>query len=254
MRIVKDIDYVGYGNPEQRLDVYLPERESFPVFVYFHGGGIETGDKTNNVPTFEYLVKQGIAVVSANYRMYPRAAYPEFIRDAAAAAAWTKKHIGEYGQCEGLFVGGSSAGGYLSMMLCFDSSYLATHRMKPLDVTGYIHDAGQPTTHFNVLRERGMDYRRAVVDEAAPLYHVKAGQNYPPMLFIVSDNDMACRYEQTMLMMATLEHMGDGKENHSLVVMHGKHCAYCRAQDEQGNNVLGTLVAPFVLEKMKKDN
>ena len=254
MRIIKDIDYVGYGNPEQRLDVYLPEGERFPVLVYFHGGGIETGDKTNGAECFfPYLVKQGIAVVSANYRMYPRAVYPEFVRDAAAAVAWTKKHMGEYGECEGLFVGGSSAGGYLSMMLCFDSSYLASHRMKPSDVNGYVHDAGQPTTHFNVLRERGMDTRRAIVDEAAPLYHVKAGQSYPPMLFIVSDNDMACRYEQTMLLLSTLSHMGDAPENHPHVVMQGKHCAYCGRADENGDSVFGKLVAPFVWKNTQKE-
>ncbi|MBO7169944.1 MAG: alpha/beta hydrolase [Clostridia bacterium] len=254
MRIFKDIDYVGQGNVAERLDLYLPEKESFPVFVYFHGGGIETGDKTDNVFFFEHLVAQGIAVVSANYRMYPFAVYPEFIRDAAAAVAWTKKHIGEYGSCEGLFVGGSSAGGYISMMLCFDHSYLAVHRIKPTDVMGYVHDAGQPTTHFNVLRERGLDPRRVIVDEAAPLYHVKVGQNYPPMLFIVSDNDMACRYEQTMLMLATLSHMGHSAEQHPHKLMHGKHCAYCRAADENGQSVFGALVAPFILENTKKDN
>ncbi len=253
MQTIKDIDYVGYGNPEQKLDLYLPDGDSFPVFVYFHGGGIEAGDKENNILLFEHLLAKGIAVVSANYRMYPRAVYPEFVHDAAAAVGWTKKHIGEYGKCEGLFVGGSSAGGYLSMMLCFDHRYLAAHRMKPSDVDGYVHDAGQPTTHFNVLRERGLDTRRVVVDEAAPLYHIKAGANYPPMLFIVSDNDMTCRYEQTMLTLATLSHMGDPKENHPHVVMNGKHCAYCGAKDENGESVFGKLIAPFILEH-KKDN
>ena len=42
---------VSYGNGDFRrqvLDVYLPEAESFPVFVYFHGDGIEAGDKSMN--------------------------------------------------------------------------------------------------------------------------------------------------------------------------------------------------------------
>jgi acetyl esterase/lipase len=32
--------------------------------------------------------KKGIAVVAANYRMYPDAKFPEFIRDCASAVAW----------------------------------------------------------------------------------------------------------------------------------------------------------------------
>lgn len=28
----------------QYLDIYLPECKKFPVFVYFHGGGLENGD------------------------------------------------------------------------------------------------------------------------------------------------------------------------------------------------------------------
>lgn len=55
---------------KQYLDIYLPESEEFAVVLYFHGGGIEAGDKSGEKILFNYLVSQGIAVVSANYRMY----------------------------------------------------------------------------------------------------------------------------------------------------------------------------------------
>ena len=35
-----DVFYTEEKNPMQRLRIYLPETESFPVFVYFHGGGL----------------------------------------------------------------------------------------------------------------------------------------------------------------------------------------------------------------------
>ena len=38
-------------------------------------------------------------------------------------------------------------------MLCFDEKYLKAVGMLPTDIAGYIHDAGQPTSHFNVLKE-----------------------------------------------------------------------------------------------------
>lgn len=50
------------------------------------------------------------------------------------------------------FHGGSSAGGYISQMLCFDKTWLSKHGIKATDISGFIHDAGQPTCHFNVLR------------------------------------------------------------------------------------------------------
>ena len=93
------------------------------------------------------------------------------------------------------FVGGFSVGGYISQMLCFQSSFLEKHGISPTDITGFIHDAEQPTTHFRILSTSGEDSRRVIVDERAPLYYIGRDAAYPPMLIIVSDNDMTNRYE-----------------------------------------------------------
>ena len=189
MKMIKDICYGKNDFDRRKLDIYLPETDEFPVFIYFHGGGIEKGSKEDIEVAARELTRRGVAVVSANYSLYPDAVYPEFLRDAAAAVAWTRNHMHEYGKCEKFYIGGSSAGGYISMMLCFDKKYLSPYKLEPTDFAGFIHDAGQPTTHFNVLRERGIDPRRVIIDEAAPLYHIGTSEGYPPMLFIVSDND-----------------------------------------------------------------
>ena len=39
-------------------------------------------------------------------------------------------------------------------------------------ISGYISDSAQMTTHFNVLRERGLDTRLERIDEAAPLFYL----------------------------------------------------------------------------------
>ena len=191
------------------------------------------------------MVSQGIAVASANYRMYPQHAYPDFLVDAAAATAWVVNHISAYGRPKGIYVGGSSAGGYIAQMLCFDDRWLSQHGIRPADLSGFILDAGQPTCHFNILRERGLDPRRIVVDDSAPLYHIAANKQYPPMLIIVSDNDMENRYEQTMLLVSTLKHFGYS-EQVRLKIMNGTHCSYVGASDETGANVFGTLVTDFI--------
>ncbi len=239
MKSYLDIDYAGNGMKSQSLDIYVPEKDEFCVFVYFHGGGMERGDKRGDTKFIEYLVESGVCVVSANYRMYPENSYPDFLHDAASAVSWVFKNIGRYGKSEGIYVGGSSAGGYISMMLCFDKKYLGAQGLSPMDISGFVHDAGQPTAHYNVLKYRGIDSRRVIIDESAPLYHIGNDKEYPKMLFIVSDNDMQNRYEQTMLTLSTLKHFGhEGKT--SLKVMNGKHCAYVK------HAVFGEIIWEFI--------
>ena len=49
-----------------------------------------------------------------------------------------------------------------------------------MDFAGFIHDAGQPTSHFNVLKELGKDSKRIIVDETAPMYFVGMDETYSP--------------------------------------------------------------------------
>ena len=247
MRSFVDISYGKLENPAQKLDIYLPECESFPVFIYFHGGGIEGGDKGAHPYLYRDLTSQGICVVSANYRMYPEAKYPEYLEDAAEAVKWVFDNIGKYGNAQKIIVSGTSAGGYISQMLCFDKRWFSAVGLLPTDVDAYIHDAGQPTTHFNLLKkEYGIDQKRIIIDEAAPLYHVGEDDKYSPMLIIVSDNDMFNRYDQTMLLVSTLEQYGHGKDEISLKVMNGTHCHYVSSRKDPGENVFAKIVTDYI--------
>lgn len=246
MRIYKDIDYVGYGHPMQKLNIYLPDDGCFHVYVHLHGGGLEVGSRDVPEDVAEEFCDNGVALVSVEYRMYPTAVYPEFICDAAAAVAWSYKNMANYGMMNKFFVGGSSAGGYLSMMLCFDKKYLAPYGIDPVNFGGFVHDAGQPTAHFNVLRERGIDSRRVIIDESAPLYHIGTSPEYPPMLFIVADQDMPGRYEQTMLVLATLRDFGYDMSKVEHKVMHATHTAY---YDENGKHLYAELVCDYIMSR-----
>ena len=90
MRTFQNIAYGEVCPDKQRLDIYLPDYDTFSVLLYFHGGGLKGGDKASAsvVPFCQYLAENGIAVVSANYRMYPDAKYPDFLEDAAEATGW----------------------------------------------------------------------------------------------------------------------------------------------------------------------
>ncbi|MBR5528286.1 MAG: alpha/beta hydrolase [Clostridia bacterium] len=248
MKLIENIPYnAGYPQDEKRmLDIYLPDNtENVPVFVYFHGGGLEAGCRKDlNDTLAKTLAAKGIAVVNADYRLMPEAQYPDFINDVADCVKWTAENICNYCTPTGIYVGGSSAGGYLSMMLCFDKQYLRERCCEDA-VKGYFHDAGQPTKHYSILSSMGYDKYRIIVDETAPLYHVNGEDIYPPMHFVVSDNDIKNRYEQTMLMLSVLRNFGHG-EKVTHTIMHGKHCQYVREQNENGENKLALMVADFI--------
>ena len=249
MKSFCDVEYSSIGHEAQRLDIHLPDNgDRFPVFVYFHGGGLQNGDKMSEhlFACAKTLTANGIAFVSANYRMFPEAKYPDFIVDSAEATAWVINNIKKYCTPNGIFVGGSSAGGYLSMMLCFDKRWLSSFGVSPLDITGYVHDAGQPTSHFNVLKFDGMDQRRVIIDERAPLYHIGVDEKYSPMLFIVSDNDRINRYEQTMLTISTLKHFGHEEPDVLLKVTPGRHCESVKTIFENGESAFGRIVVDYI--------
>lgn len=231
------------------LDLYLPDRPTGQAFVFFHGGGLESGDKADDREAFEDLAAEGIAVVSANYRTYPNAAYPDFIEDAADAVFWAVQKLPSYGlSAPSLVVGGSSAGAYLSMMLAFDRSYLAK-RMDDAPIRAFFFDSPQPTTHFNVLRERGLNPMRVVVDEASPLFHIDKPVKNVRYRFITSDDDIPCRYEQLLLTCRAMETLGYGERQVELITMRGyPHTGYRGHKTPDGKSLYASLVLPLFSE------
>jgi hypothetical protein len=111
------------------------------------------------------------------------------------------------GSSELIFVSGHSAGGYLTSMVGLDKRWLAAH---------------------------GIDGKRPIVDDMAPLFHVRP--DAPPMLFITGDRnlEMLGRYEENAYMWRMMKvaghekselfeldgfnHSGMGKPAHSLLL------------------------------------
>lgn len=246
--MIKQEDIV-FNETEQLLDIYLPDdNEVKAIFLYFHGGGLESGSKHDAYVFAPYLTERNIAVVSANYRMYPNSKFPDFLEDSADAVAWVLNNKSKFGGCEKLFVGGSSAGGYITMMLCFDKTYLEKRNISQDKICGFVHDSGQPTTHFNVLKYSGEDSRRVVIDSRAPLFFIGLEKSYSPMLVLVADKDMENRYEQTMLLMSTLKHFRYDMSKIKLKVMHGGHCMHLFAKEDDGTTIFGKIIFEFVSE------
>jgi acetyl esterase/lipase len=198
----KNIPY--YSESERQQDAYLSERcvldvyypaqiKNFATVLWFHGGGLTGGEKI--VP--DELKGKGFAVVAVNYRLYPKVRCPKYIEDAAAAIAWVFGNIERYGGHPGLiFVSGHSAGAYLTMMTGLDKRWLQRHLLDADRIAGLIPLSGNAITHMAIREERGIKNTQPVVDEFAPLWHVRP--DAPPMLLITGDREleMIGRYDE----------------------------------------------------------
>lgn len=204
-------ELADYGKTRCRLDVYHPAKgtsakgKKVPVVVWFHGGGISKGHRSIPVP----LRNQGVIVVAANYRLSPMVQSPVYIEDAAAAVAWTFQNIESFGGDPGsIFLSGHSAGGYLASMVGFDPRYLKVHGIDANDIAGLIPFSGHSITHFTIRKERGIGGKQAVVDELAPLFHVR--KEAPPTLLITGDRELEIygRYEETAYFWRMMREVG----------------------------------------------
>jgi len=184
-----------YMKDRCRLDVYKPVSvDGFATVVWFHGGAMKAGNKF--IP--EELQNKGVAVVAVNYRLYPKVKYPEYLHDAAAAVAWTLHNIEQHGGLRNrVFVSGHSAGGYLTTMIGLDTTYLAPYGIHPNELAGLIPFSGHSITHMTVREQNGIDGKTPVIDQYAPLAHLK--KDTPPILLITGDRDLELlgRYEET---------------------------------------------------------
>ena len=187
-----------YMKERCKLDIYFPENlDSFTTVVWFHGGGLTAGEKS--IP--ERLKNHKLAVVAVNYRLSPKVKSPAFIDDAAAAVAWTFKNISKYGgDPKKIVVSGHSAGGYLTCMIGLDKHYLTAYGIDANSIFKLIPFSGQMITHFVIRKERGIPDTQPVVDEFAPLFHVRA--DAPPLYLITGDREleMLGRYEENAYM------------------------------------------------------
>ena len=167
-RTVRDIAYReasgdGYIDSMCRLDLCYPtDRTGFPTVIWFHGGGLEGGRR--EIPAA--LCGQGFI---ASYGGDP--------------------HL--------IFVAGHSAGGYLSSMIGLDKRWLAPYGIDPDEAfAALIPYSGQVVTHFARRRELGLPDTQPLVDDLAPLNHVRA--DCPPVLILSGDRELELlgRYEE----------------------------------------------------------
>ncbi len=199
----------SYKKERCKLDIYIPkDRKHFATIVWFHGGGLEEGNKF--IPL--ELKEKGVAVIAVNYRLSPKAKAPSYIEDAAEAVAWTFSHIAAYGgDPSKIYVSGHSAGGYLALMVGLDKHYLQKYGVDADRIKGLAPISGQTNTHYTIKKERGESMAIPQMDKFAPISFAR--KDAPPILLITGGQqlEMAARYEENAHLAAILKQVGHTK-------------------------------------------
>lgn len=113
----------AYGrHPSQRIDAYWrtdgPRAKPRPAVLILHGGYWLQGDKSGWKYFARRLTEEGFVVMSANYRLAPKAHWPAQRDDAMSALAFVKKHAAHWNvDARRVAVIGASSGGQLATQL-----------------------------------------------------------------------------------------------------------------------------------------
>lgn len=180
------------------LDVYTaPQLKQAPVMVYVHGGGWQQGDKANVALKPQAFLQAGYVFVSVNYRLSPQAAFPAHAQDVAAAIAWVKANIANYGgNPERIFLMGHSAGAHLVALVATDVGYLQAHGLSLASLKGVVA-LDTEAYDLPMLARRSGDtlggvYAQAFGSDpafwrrASPIHHIAPAKGIPPMLVAYS--------------------------------------------------------------------
>jgi arylformamidase len=186
------------------LDVYRPASgQSLPVVFWIHGGGWQTGDKSDVQIKPRVFAERGFVFVSTNYRLLPDVEMDQLIGDVAKALGWVHKNIEKHGgDPQQIFVMGHSAGAQLAALLCIDHRYISAEGVPPAAIRGCVpvdgdtYDLpaiittaeirqaahGLPLPTFGHRVKFGNDPKKHL--EYSAVTHVAPDQGLPPFLIL----------------------------------------------------------------------
>ncbi len=223
---VKDIRYAEGAQRRHLLDVYRPKGVTLdraPVLFQIHGGAWIIGDKSQQgLPLMLRLASEGWVCVANNYRLSPRASFPDHLVDCKLALAWIREHIAEYGgDPDFVVVTGGSAGGHLAALVGLtanDPGFQPGFEDVDTSVVGCVpfyglYDLAETFGRYPKSRRTSarvermimgttLDEDRAAFDRASPISYV--GPDAPPCFVIHGSADNLAEVAQARRFVDTL--------------------------------------------------
>jgi acetyl esterase/lipase len=222
---IRDIPY-GEAGRRHHLDVYRRHDHptGCPTLIQVHGGAWVIGNKDQQGrPLMLEMARRGWVCFAPNYRLSPRATWPDQVVDVKAAIAWVKENASAYGADPGFVVlTGGSAGGHLVSLAALtagDPEFQPGFEDKDTSVQGCVpyygvYDLANETgTRSAKVRHRALMARLVmkttqedVFRRASPLARVHA--DAPPFLVIHGRNDTLVPVAEARLLVERLREAG----------------------------------------------
>ena len=204
LNVKRDIPYAEPADPLQKVDIYAPEgARNLPVVFWIHGGGWQTGDRTNVQVKPQAFVDKGFVFVSTGYRLLTNVEMATIFRDIAKSVRWVHDHVAEHGgDPKRILVMGHSAGAQLAALICIDDRYLKAEGLSLAIIKGCVPVDGDTydvpamiETAETRLRVHGMPMPRfghrvkfgndpAKHRDYSAVTHIAKGKGIPPFLVL----------------------------------------------------------------------
>jgi len=228
----RDVPYFTDAQSSLYLDVFrlrdAKPSTPRPIVLHVHGGGWTISDKRwEGLPMLLRLAAHGWLGFSANYRLSPRATFPDHIVDVKRAIAWVRAHAAELGGDPNLIVlSGGSAGAHLASLAALSAS---SRQWQPgfedadttvagcvcaygvYDLTDAYHARNNPglgrLLERHVLKQKEAEDPKPFV-EASPIHWIDRCPSVPPFLVLHGTNDVLLPVPTARAFVAALKHAG----------------------------------------------
>jgi acetyl esterase/lipase len=118
---LRGIPFSSVDGVNLMLDVFRPREPGppRPMLLQIHGGAWVVGSRVNQArPLMRHMAERGWICASIDYRLSPRATYPEHLVDCKRAVRFLREQGHEFGGDPGFIIAtGGSAGGQLCALL-----------------------------------------------------------------------------------------------------------------------------------------
>jgi acetyl esterase/lipase len=237
-RDLKDITYATVDGKPLALDIHLPADVRQPrLLVWVHGGAWTTGNKTA-YPAF--LVQQGFAVASLDFRSSNDAKFPANVHDIKAGIRFLRAKAKEYGyRADRIGIVGASSGGHLAALVGVTGGHkdlegnegdFPNESSSVQAIVSYF-GASDLTTILPQSTPPGLAVRAPALERlfgtspdkapelarlASPVFHVD--RDDPPAFLLHGDQDLQMPVNQALELKWAYENVGRSMD---MLILHG---------------------------------
>lgn len=233
-RTERGLVYADLGNQRLKMTMYLPQDDGKslrPGMVLIHGGAWILGTRYQQAWYCREFAKHGYVVMTIDYRLMPKSAFPDCLHDCKAAVRWLRLNAAKYRvdpDCIVTF--GASAGGHLAALLAtttpenelegevnpgtssevkaaislYGAVDLVMYRDRP-----FVHKSlnGRTSHFFKDFTTRNMgEMNGTALEAASPMHYV--GPSSKPIFFVHGKSDRLVHFEQSEHLYQRLQENG----------------------------------------------